>query len=298
MGVQKKVLQNPKMSAGAAGIAAAALLYLFSGASSNDIDDENIDTLPDYARPDCDFEFTQRFGVKNKNKSLTDRRAKRIQNKQTNKDNTEDDLENMNNKQKDIKYSLLDPNNPNYTHDMKRDEDNDLLYESDADEGFSTDQYYVPFRVNNAKTKRKPDAPFMAMFAMYANKEQSIDIMDDDDVQNKEQEEDDNNNDDNNNNIDNEEEDEKKSNNADIGTSPPLNPLIPSHGTIEMKLNPLDNLREQYNKQNIPQSLQPDALSNAFQSEPQQRIQNDLNEDDSLLNGIRQSVQMMTHSND
>merc|ERR1712228_467813 len=161
---------------------------------------------------------------------------------------------------------------------------NDILYESDAEEGFSTDQYYVPFRVNNARTKRKPDAPFMAMFAMYANKEPSVDNMDNDDDDAQKEEE--------------EEEKKSNNNNADIGTSPPLNPMIPSHGAAEMKLNPLDNLRERYNKQNIPQSLQPDALSNAFQSESQQRIQNDLNEDDSVLNGIRQSVQMMTHSND
>merc|ERR1712228_409031 len=109
---------------------------------------------------------------------------------------------------------------------------NDILYESDAEEGFSTDQYYVPFRVNNARTKRKPDAPFMAMFAMYANKEPSVDNMDndDDDDAQKEQEEEDVDN--NNNDINDDEEEEKKSNNnnADIGTSPPLNPLIPSHG--------------------------------------------------------------------
>ena len=141
----------------------------------------------------------------------------------------------------------------------------------------------------------------MAMFAMYAsNKQQQQqtvgndmdDIENDDGGSQKEEEEDDNDDDVEQKNMNND------SDNADNGTSPPLNPLIPSHNATEMKLNPLDNLRERYNKQNIPQSLQPDALSNAFQSENQKAIQNDLNEDDSLLNGIRQSVQMMTHSND
>ena len=139
----------------------------------------------------------------------------------------------------------------------------------------------------------------MAMFAMYAsNKEQQQQTVDNDmdDIENddgdaqKEEEEDDKEDDGEQKNMNNDD--------ADNGTSPPLNPLIPSHNATEMKLNPLDNLRERYNKQNIPQSLQPDALSNAFQSENQKAIQNDLNEDDSLLNGIRQSVQMMTHSND
>jgi len=50
-------------------------------------------------------------------------------------------------------------------HDADDEED----YESEPEEGFSVDQYYVPFRVNNARTKRKPDAPFMAMFSMYAS---------------------------------------------------------------------------------------------------------------------------------
>merc|ERR1712154_96145 len=143
-----------------------------------------------------------------------------------------------------------------------------------------------------AKTKRKPDAPFMAMFAMYAsNKEQQEhqqsvnDNMDDEDLE-KEEEDDGHDGDD--------DDAEEQKNNADNGSSPPLNPLIPSHDVErrEMKVNPLDNLRERYYKQNIPQSL-----TDAFQSEHQKAIQNDLNEDDSLLGGIRQSVQMMTHSN-
>merc|ERR1712048_629423 len=86
---------------------------------------------------------------------------------------------------------------------------------------------------------------------------------------------------------------------TDEGSSPPLNPQIPSaHVDVEkIKANPLDSLRERYDKRNIPKSLQPDALSNAFQSEKQKAIQNEVNADESLLNGIRQSVQMITSSN-
>ena len=123
--VQKKVLQNPKMSAGAAGFVAAALIYLFSASSSNDIDDENIDSLPDFAKPDCDFAFTQRFGNKNKDKSRSNRRPKRS--KEGNKNAKEEKNEDINEEQKDKKYSLLDPNNPDYTQDMKQDEDNDTV---------------------------------------------------------------------------------------------------------------------------------------------------------------------------
>merc|ERR1712083_621327 len=115
------------------------------------------------------------------------------------------------------------------------------------------------------------------MFAMYAS--------------NKEQQEQQQSVNDNMDDEDLEKEEEDDGHNADIGSS---HPLIPSHDVErrEMKVNPLDNLRERYYKQNIPQSL-----SDAFQSEHQKAIQNDLNEDDSLLGGIRQSVQMMTHSN-
>ena len=182
--------------------------------------------------------------------------------------------------------------------------------EVEVDEGFSIDEYYVPFRVKATKTKRRPDAPFMQMFRMYANKEPSIDLNEEEYVnndykgtetedindiseENKEEKGNDNNND-NDKGIKTEED------NPDIGTSPPLNPHIPSASQRQQvsALNGLDSLKQRYYKKQLPKSFQSNALSEAFQSESQQAIQNDLNEDNSLMGGIKQSVQMITQSND
>merc|ERR1712048_289184 len=127
----------------------------------------------------------------------------------------------------------MDPNNPNYKNELRQREDendeDDTLYEFEDEEGFSTDAYYVPFRVNNAKTKRKPDAPFMAMFSMYANKNNKEQAMSDDDVNEKEEEEEVEqmigNGDEN---IVEHNEEEQKIEDVDAGSSPPLNPQIPS----------------------------------------------------------------------
>ena len=182
------------------------------------------------------------------------------------------------------------------------------MEESEPDEGFSTDQYYVPFRIKGGKTKRKPDAPFMAMFQMYASqntseeletyrhdpKAESIDALDIDDEDDVDMDEEQKVN--NMEEVEEEEEEEKN------GQSPPLSPQIPDIEQ-QQQLRPsngssLNALRERYYKRQLPKSLTPDALSNAFVSENQKAIQNDLNEDDSLLGGIKQSVQMITQSND
>merc|ERR1712129_598244 len=256
------------------------------------------------ARADVDFEFTRRFG-KNKNTYRQRKRFKHTNNDTPNQQNGIPPDNNDNETKHTKKYSLMDPNNPNYTNDMKY-EDEDTMYESlDEEEGFSTDAYYVPFRVNNAKTKRKPDAPFMAMFAMYADKNQQPSDADIDGLNEKEQEQEEeeeqvhgdqlNLQNGNEHIIEEEEEKTQDIDDADVGSSPPLNPQIPTtEQSDKMKLNPLDSLRERYNKRNIPPSLQPDALSNAFQSEKQKAMQNELNGDESLLNGIRESVQMIT----
>merc|ERR1719295_1539786 len=68
-------------------------------------------------------------------------------------------------------YSPFDPANPNYSYRHGAMDDDEEESSSSAEEGFSTDRFYVPFRVNKARTKRKPDAPFMAMFMMYAQKD-------------------------------------------------------------------------------------------------------------------------------
>jgi len=202
--------------------------------------------------------------------------------------------------------------NPNYSYDM---EDNENYEEDDDDqeEGFSTDAYYVPFRIKGAKTKRRPDDPFMAMFKMYASKGSSVDndyedyVNDENRTNNTENKTDENINMDVNDENDEEKGDEKEDpNDKDIGTSPPLNPVIPSVSQMSQinkeknELGGLDSLRERYYKKQLPPSFQSSALADAFQSESQQAIQNDLAEleDKTLLGGIKQSVSMITQSNE
>eukprot|EP01084_Bolivina_argentea_P019150 35616_1 len=286
--LQKKLLENPKISLGAAGVAAIALLYALG--KSNDLDD-HIDALPDYAKPDIDPEFTQRFISKRK-RTLSNHKGKRPRAPLSNLPHNPHAPSDLEHKEEEVpKYSVLDPSNPNYSYDMNRDRrEEEQTDESDGEEGFSVDEYYVPFRVHNAKTKRQPDAPFMAMFTMYANRDKSAELMqtnrkhrsDSDiindiyDTQHVEEQD------------GNEEEKKENSNDDDNGSSPPLNPQIPSHNLKVNGIEPimrssLDTLREMYYKQDVPQSLQPDVLSNAFSSKSQQAIQNKLDPDDSLL---------------
>merc|ERR1712241_1365844 len=107
--------------------------------------------------------FTQRF-AKNKNRH-PHRNRTRLKPKGSSNSNTQD-AETKDTEPDTVSFSPFDPMNPSYTtHDADDEED----YDSEPEEGFSVDQYYVPFRVNKARTKRKPDAPFMAMFSMYAS---------------------------------------------------------------------------------------------------------------------------------
>ena len=156
------------------------------------------------------------------------------------------------------------------------------------------DQYYVPFRVNKARTKRKPDAPFMAMFSMYASNRKTAEMGQDEEHRNghpheplldgvEETEDDDedlvnitmnrppaldvhdgsemlNGHDDAE--LDMEEKvvhhdlnDDDDDN--DHGSSPPLQPMIPSNHIAAASGNPLENLKERYYNSNLPKSLQP-----------------------------------------
>ena len=147
----------------------------------------------------------------------------------------------------------------------------------------------------------------MAMFKMYASKDSSVDYEEYVNDENRENKTNENviENDDNDDIDENDEEkgDEKEEQNEngdkDIGSSPPLNPVIPSVRQ-QNGLGGLDSLRERYYKKQLPPSFQSSALADAFQSESQQAIQNDLAEleDKTILGGIKQSVSMMTQSND
>eukprot|EP01084_Bolivina_argentea_P188199 324032_1 len=316
--IQKKLLENPKSVGAVGAVAAVTIVYLLSRSSGND---EDMDLIPDFAKQDIDYTFTSRFGKgKNRRRTISDHRRKRPKplqdNNNTHTQQNENELkyQEIDTDEKEIKYSLLDPTNPNYSYDMVNNDDYDEDDESENEEAFSADPFYVPFKVNNAKTKRKPDAPFMAMFKMYANKNQrSMGINDNKMEQNNEIDMDINDEHEDIINADDEEEKKEEYNNnnnnnidSDAGSSPPLNPHIPSHNIGALNgmnssvkgVNSLDNLRERYYKQELPKSLQPDVLSNAFSSDNQKAIQNDLNADDSLLGGIKQSVQMITQSND
>merc|ERR1719229_2009876 len=97
------------------------------------------------------------------NRSKIDKNKNKLSVKDNNEEQKDEDIY----ANKDKKYSPFDPMNPNYSYDM---EDDENYEEEEQEEGFSTDAYYVPFRIKGAKTKRRPDDPFMAMFKMYASK--------------------------------------------------------------------------------------------------------------------------------
>ena len=159
----------------------------------------------------------------------------------------------------------------------------------------------------------------MAMFRMYASKE-SVDYPQNEYVDNEQREnmnmnmenktnenmDDDNDNDNDNDNVEEKGDEKEEHNNdnnendKDLGSSPPLNPVIPSTASEINRAKGLDSLRERYYKKQLPPSFQPNALADAFQSESQQAIQNDLAEleDKTLLGGIKQSVSMITQSNE
>jgi len=282
--IQQKVLENPKASLGAAAVSLVAITYVLTRSSRDNADDDEEFGLPEYARTDMDLAFTQRF-AKNKNR-YAHRNRRRL--KTSKPSSTDDAIEEHKDSENDNvhNYSTFDPMNPSYIYnDAESDED----YESEPDEGFSVDQYYVPFRVNKARTKRKPDAPFMAMFSMYASKRNTAEMPPDDEqrnghhlepmspmldgVEETEDEEDiggelklQNGGTEMMNGHQEAERDAEEKLENDRGTSPPLSPMIPSNHISVVTGNPLENLKERYYKQQLPPSLQPTEQEMAMSS--------------------------------
>ena len=138
--VQKKLVDNPKMSVGAASVVAAvALIYAYAKSGSDDIEDDN-DGLPDYAQQDIDYEFTQRFAKKSLNRKRTisnpnNKPGGSLQNAKSkikynqNNDNKEELKDQEIAQNKENVYSPLDPDNPNFTNEM--DEEDEVKYKSE-----------------------------------------------------------------------------------------------------------------------------------------------------------------------
>ena len=134
--MQKKVVEYPKVSIGAAAIGTIALIYAFARSGGNDIDQDDDNALPEYARRDIDLEFTQRFAKKNQHRRRTGSNenspTKLIRNNRSKIDKNKNKLSVNNNNEeqkdedidanKDKKYSPFDPMNPNYSYDMEDDE--------------------------------------------------------------------------------------------------------------------------------------------------------------------------------
>ena len=122
--VQKKVLENPKVSLGAAGVAALALLYAFTKSSPDEMNEE-VDGLPDYVRHDIDFEFTQRFANRNRHQTLSNpkrrRRPKPVQPHDPNQQHLSEERKDA--EHSNINYSPFDPNNPNYSYHAEPEEE-------------------------------------------------------------------------------------------------------------------------------------------------------------------------------
>jgi len=288
--LQKKVLENPKAYIGAAAVSLLAITYVLSRPRASSIDDADDDYtehgLPDYARTDVDLAFTQRFAKNKRRHALRSRHSKRHKSSKS----ASTDASALSEEQKDSEhdnarttFSPFDPMNPNYALSAAED---DTDYDSEPEEGFSIDQYYVPFRVKKGKTRRKPDAPFMAMFSMYASSRKTAEVGQHEEHRNGlhheyritldsvEETEDEGD-------ADRIETDHKMQN-EDIGalhlngheddveekggaaqedpdSSPPLRPMIAAPSNHIKGAATLDNLKERYYAQQLPPSLQPTA---------------------------------------
>ena len=121
--IQKKVLENPKASLGAAAVSLIAITYALSRSSPANDDDDTEHGLPEYARTDMDIAFTQRF-AKNKNRRYPHRNRARLKSSSTHSGSTDDALEQKDSADHDpANYSTFDPMNPSYTyHDAEDDE--------------------------------------------------------------------------------------------------------------------------------------------------------------------------------
>jgi len=322
--VPKKVLDNPKLSIGAASVALAALIYAVSKSTANAIDDE-IDTLPEYAKQDIDPEFTLRFGGnRNRKRTISNDRTGTIGKSLKNGKHHKHHQEHIKEESKDddeesTTYSVFDANNPNYKV-MLEEEEEEQVVDDEEEIGFSTDQYYVPFTFQPNKTKRKPDHAFVAMLQLYgsgelkeyeSNKKRDLYEMEDEEANMQQHH--------HHHHVQEEEEEEHGGADIEEKTSsheqeavkeaiqdPELDSLQPflsgsqnGNSTANTKSNGLQSLKERYYKRQLPSSLHPDTLTKSFQSTEQVAIQNDLNADDSWIGGIKQSVHMITKkSND
>eukprot|EP00485_Elphidium_margaritaceum_P010741 CAMPEP_0202687196 /NCGR_PEP_ID=MMETSP1385-20130828/2898_1 /ASSEMBLY_ACC=CAM_ASM_000861 /TAXON_ID=933848 /ORGANISM="Elphidium margaritaceum" /LENGTH=320 /DNA_ID=CAMNT_0049341949 /DNA_START=203 /DNA_END=1165 /DNA_ORIENTATION=+ len=319
-----------------------AMLYALSrSVGGNDIN-YDIDELPEFAKLDTDPEFTKFLDKRRKHRkgsspaTATGPHVRRRRLKPSHTHHASEQKEHETDTIEPPTYSLFDPNNPNYSADLARNEDEDDTDEESEEEiGFSTDQHYVPFKFKPNKTKRKPDAPFMAMLQMYATNSHDFDHHpaaaaahadddedDDDDHELMEskhedlehQHEHDDVDDDALHGVDSkmdvsqQQGDDAADAAMDIDTEEVPEALKPFLNDMEKthvspvngsKKNALESLKERYYKKQLPSSLQFDTLSKSFQSNQHQaNIQNDLEENDSFFEGIKQSVQMITHKNE
>ena len=129
-------MENPKVTIGAAAVGTIALIYAFARSGGNDIDEDDEDGLPDYAKQDIDHEFTQRFAKKNQYRKRTisspetSANKLRLKNRSKRPNDKNNTIENNNEEQKDQdmdankdkKYSPFDPMNPNYSYDVEDEE--------------------------------------------------------------------------------------------------------------------------------------------------------------------------------